>query len=115
MTNHAAERQVIAARNIANADTPGYQARDLADFHDSYDMPAGPGMNATRARHITEPLWSGGAPRMMAETTGASPDGNTVSLEDEMFRSASIKRQHDLALGIYKSGLDLLRTSLGRG
>lgn len=114
MTDHAARRQVMTARNIANADTPGYQARDLAGFADSYGRPGAPAMNATRARHMTEPLWSAGAPRVIVETTGGSPDGNTVSIEDEMVRSASVKRQHDLALGIYKSGLDMLRTSLGR-
>ncbi|MDO5611809.1 MAG: FlgB family protein [Paracoccus sp. (in: a-proteobacteria)] len=115
MTNHAVARQVVTARNIANADTPGYQAKDLEKFADSYGRPSTSGMNATRARHITAPLWSGGSPRIIAETEGASPNGNTVTIEDEMMRSASVKRQHDLALGIYKSGLDMLRTSLGRG
>jgi flagellar basal-body rod protein FlgB len=44
-----------------------------------------------------------------------SPNGNTVSLETELVRSASAKRQHDVSLAIYRSSLDILRASLGRG
>src|SRR5690606_8836086 len=29
---HAANRQRVIAMNVANADTPGYRARDLRDF-----------------------------------------------------------------------------------
>ena len=43
-----------------------------------------------------------------------SPNGNTVSIEDELVRQADAKRQFDLSLYVYQSGLSLLRTSLGR-
>ena len=32
MTGHAVVRQQLLARNVANADTPGYRAQDLAGF-----------------------------------------------------------------------------------
>ena len=34
MAEHAGQRQAIAAQNMANVDTPGYQARRLASFSD---------------------------------------------------------------------------------
>ena len=33
---HAAARQAVVAQNIANADTPGYRARDVADFAETW-------------------------------------------------------------------------------
>ena len=45
----------------------------------------------------------------------ASPNGNTVSLEQEMVRGTQAKSNHDLALTVYKTSLDIIRTSLGRG
>jgi flagellar basal-body rod protein FlgB len=45
----------------------------------------------------------------------ASPNGNTVSLENEMLKSLGAKRQHDRALAIYKSSMTLLRATLSKG
>ena len=36
MARHAAQRQNVIAGNVANADTPGYKARDLTSFAESY-------------------------------------------------------------------------------
>jgi flagellar basal-body rod protein FlgB len=43
-----------------------------------------------------------------------SPNGNNVSLEDQLVRASQVKGQHDLALGVYRKSLDILRMSLGR-
>ena len=45
----------------------------------------------------------------------ASPNSNNVSVEVEMARGTDAKSSHDLALAVYKSSLDILRSSLGRG
>lgn len=113
MSAHAAARQASVARNVANADTPGYRAKDLRDFTESYTAP-GAAMRATRPLHLA----SGsdiGAGRALVDAGGEpSPNGNTVSIEDELVRQADAKRQFDLSLSVYQSGLSLLRTSLGR-
>lgn len=115
MGQHVAERQTIVARNIANADTPGYKAQDLQAFEDSYrgrnDIPA---LRTTDERHLSTPDWSPAAARVTSAETGVSPNGNSVSLEDEMLKAAELKREHDLSLGIYRSALELMRTSIGR-
>ena len=75
------------------------------------DMPAPADRTAT-ADPAAAPL---AADQTQAGSAATSPNGNSVSLEDEMVKGADIKRQHDLALTIYKTSLGLLRSSIGRG
>ena len=110
---HAAARQRLTATNVANADTPGYRAQDLGDFT---ALASGPGMElrTTRPGHVAAGNWGSisGAP---VDARGEpSPNGNTVSLEDEMMRAAEAKRQFDLSLSVYQSGMTLMRTAMGR-
>lgn len=115
MGQHVAQRQTIVARNIANADTPGYRGQDLEPFEDSYDRRDDiPALRTSDPRHLATPEWSPASARVMGTETGVSPNGNSVSLEDEMVKAAELKREHDLSLGIYRSALDLMRTSIGR-
>ncbi|SDF09431.1 FlgB family protein [Sulfitobacter delicatus] len=113
MATHAGQRQAVAAQNVANADTPGYQARDLPKFQSIYrpaDAPAT--ARATRDGHLHGARE--GAVVAAAFVTGeeAAPNGNSVSLETEMLKSVDAKRQHDRALAIYKSGLNILRSTI---
>ena len=114
MGHHVAQRQIVTARNIANADTPGYKAADLPAFADSYRDGPAPAMRTTRAGHLPPPAWADGAIRPVTVEGPASPNGNSVSLEAEMVRAAELKRQHDMAIGIYRSALNLMRSSIGR-
>lgn len=113
MAVHAAARQTAMAGNVANADTPGYRARDAAPFAETYAALSGD-MRATRPGHAA--LARDGAPIPLVPVPGeAAPNGNTVSLETEMVRAADIRGQHERALAIYRSGMNILRTSIGRG
>lgn len=114
---HAADRQNVIAANIANADTPGYRARDMTPFSDSFDSAAARpfDMRATRPGHIRdEPRAHSAEIKTTTAFGAAAPNGNTVSLEDQMMRSAEVRHSHDLALGVYRKSLDILRISLGR-
>lgn len=115
MAGHAAQRQALVARNIAHADTPGYQAQDLVPFEQLVRRgDAGPGLKATRTTHLHGAL-PNGAPQARPDATAANePNQNTVSLEEEMVRAVEIKRHHDRAITIYKSSMKILRASLGR-
>lgn len=109
---HAAQRQRVIAMNVANADTPGYRARDLPQFEDS--VRGGTlELRATRAGHLAAGF-SGTRARAVEVEGEPSPNGNTVSLEDEMVRSADAKREFDLSLSVMQSGLTLMRTAIGR-
>jgi len=113
MGQHASQRHTTVARNIANADTPGFKAEDVQSFAENYRKAAFSTMRTTDPRHLDAPDWSPAA-RHTADETGVSPNGNSVSLEEEMLKAAEVKRSHDLSLGIYSSALDLMRTSIGR-
>lgn len=109
---HAARRQRVIATNVANADTPGYRTRDLPEFEESLRR-SSLELRTTRAGHLAAGL--SGPPFRAVEAEGEpSPNGNTVSLEDEMVRSADAKREFDLSLAVMQSGLNLMRTSIGR-
>jgi flagellar basal-body rod protein FlgB len=112
---HAGERQSVIARNVANADTPGYRAQDIEDFAKIYEG-AGDGLalKATRPGHIAAEGGLTHGARLVDSPDDYDPNGNTVSLEDEMVKAAEVRRQHDMALAVYRSSLGILRTSLGR-
>ncbi|WP_341367481.1 FlgB family protein [Yoonia sp. BS5-3] len=115
MARHAGARQTVVAQNIANADTPGYQAMQIASFQDAFDGTSQSAqMQATRPGHFlnTDALQASAA---YAPSEGEpSPNGNTVSLEDELMNSIAISREHNRALSIYRHTMTILRTSLGR-
>jgi flagellar basal-body rod protein FlgB len=112
---HSSARQSVIAENIAHADTPGYRARDVADFGTLVGDQAAFGARMTRPGHIPFGDDRGGFAAQEATALGAeSPNGNTVSLEDQMMRAADVRQSHDLALGVYRKSLEILRTSLGR-
>lgn len=112
---HAAAQQAVHARNIAHADTPGYQARRLPPFSDIFAESAG-ALRATRPRHL-----HGTAPRHLPEAqidpapATRKPNGNTVSLEHEMVLASRTSGDHEWALSIYATARNILRTSIGRG
>lgn len=114
MSDHAARRNGVVARNIANADTPGFKARDLQSFVESYRHTDPPPLRTSRSDHVASPFWSAASPREVMPEAGNSPNGNSVSLEEEMLKLAETKREHDLSLGIYRSALTLMRTSIDR-
>lgn len=108
LAQHAQTRQGLIAGNIANANTPGYQARDLTPFAETYRQQAsGAAMQATRSTHFTS---SGSLPsNARVIVGGASPDGNGVSLEQQMAQATDVQRHHAQAMAIYRSSLTVLR------
>lgn len=115
MATNAVARHSVIARNVANADTPGYRAQDIASFADSYKSEnSSQALRATRAGHVGAASGSAGTPRAFETADATSPNGNSVSLETEMVRASAARQQHELALSIYSSSLDILRASLGR-
>ncbi|MEP5759268.1 MAG: FlgB family protein [Litoreibacter sp.] len=117
MARNATARQSMVAKNIANADTPGYKARDMMPFDalvkrgnmSSIDMAA------TRAGHMARADQSLSSPTFISPETEQSPDGNTVTVETEILKSIEAERQHSKAISIYQSSMNILRSSIGKG
>lgn len=81
------ERQRLIASNIANADTPGYVARDMnfnQALREATGQQAGATLSTTRAGHI--PLATGAraeANLEYATNSQTNLDGNTVDMDRE--------------------------------
>jgi flagellar basal-body rod protein FlgB len=112
---HAAARQRLISENVAHADTPGYRARDIADFAATLESAPAFAARTTRPGHLAfgaDP--HGFAPREVSAYGAETPNGNTVSLEDQMMRAAEVRQEHDLALGVYQKSLAILRETVRR-
>jgi flagellar basal-body rod protein FlgB len=120
------ERQQVLAQNVANANTPGYEAKDLKelDFGAMVDA-SGPKLApvATNAGHIGSPLSGSGAGDFGRARGGqiikeadfeTSPSGNSVTLEDQMVKVAQTQMDYEAVTTLYTKGLGLVRTALGR-
>jgi len=102
--NLRAARQQVLATNIANADTPGYQARDVDFASQLRRIQSGEGRGAlstTHARHLSGGPGAapGGLELRYRAAEQPSVDGNTVDLNREMarFSENAIRYQADLA------------------
>ena len=109
---HASDRHQLIAQNVANADANDYKAKDLEPFADAYkrhstDVLAG----GERMGVGNEPPWR---TQTIHSTGTASPNGNTVSIEDQMMRSVEAQQDFEAATAIYRKTIEILRASLGR-
>ncbi|WP_296426026.1 FlgB family protein [Yoonia sp.] len=114
MARHAGAGQAVVARNIANADTPGFRAQHVNSFEGAYTGSSRSSQRATRAGHMTGAESGMATARATASSGEPSPNGNTVSLEEELLNSVAVSREHNQALAIYRHTLTVLRTSLGK-
>ncbi len=113
MARHAGARQAVVAENIANADTPGYRAREIGAFAETYRADATSVLRTTRPGHLHSASMASAA-RPHTSDAERSPNGNSVSLELEMLNAVEVQREHSRALAIYRHALGVIRTSLGR-
>ena len=108
MARHAAETQKTSAGNLARANEPGYKAVEVESF----------------AEFVTRTSQQAGGPSGSLDFSGgfeqrltggaASPNGNTVSIEEEVFKSAEAVGKHTMALNVYTKSMDLMKLALGR-
>ena len=115
-----AERQRLVASNIANADTPGYQAREL-DFANALrlatgDTRVGSAPAVTHAEHDATPLGQDEAPGLLyARNSQDAIDRNTVDLDRERasFVDNSVKYEATLRFinGSLRSMLDAMKSA----
>lgn len=112
LAQHAGARQAIVAANIANADTPGYRAMALPAFAAAL-REGGAALARTRPGHLgASPLAS--RAETVESMSEAEPNGNNVSIEQEMLASVEAMREHSRALAIWRHSIGVIRTSLGR-
>lgn len=117
MASHAARRQAVVAQNIAHADTPGYRARDIAPFSETYHSPDRRlSLRATHAAHLPGPVGQGsvaGFREVERPSPNGAINGNSVSLDTEMVEAAQTRLAHETALGVYATLRAITRAARG--
>lgn len=114
MAKHAGARQAIIAQNVANADTPNYEARTLPAFSEMVHQGTEISVKQSRVGHMVNTSQDVTSTQRGHSRTEPAPNGNSVSLEEEMMNSINVTREHDRALAIYRHAMTVLRTTLGR-
>ena len=104
------QRQRLLAQNVANANTPGYRARDIASFQAVLSEPL---LAQTSAGHL--PGTAGAAGDGQTKFAARSPDGNAVSIEEQLSRVADTAGIQELVLNIHHRYQSMFKTALGRG
>lgn len=109
------DRQTVLAENVANADTPGYVARDLRppDFKNMLDqtqkkfslVTTQPG-HISVARDVTEDA-------RPEKESDSGIDGNRVSLEQEMMKVSQTANDFALTTTIYRDNIGMIKSVLG--
>ena len=107
-----AARQTTISGNVANANTPGYRARDVEPFADVLDKTKLT-MAATNGGHIGfEPSHAEAAKVKKSESWDTVYSKNSVSLEQELIKAGEVNRQHSLNTSIVKSFHRMLLSSV---
>ena len=112
-------RQGLLAENVANAETPGYRGRDLKQY--DFAARSGPMNSASLATLATRPMHfsvssgdgSGFDAQRMANFE-VTPEGNGVTLEDEMMKVTTNMMDYQTATSLYQKSIRILKTALGK-
>lgn len=124
------DRQNVIAENIANANTPGFIARDVGPFSFDAHMKGMGGAGAggqmsvaapvmTRANHMpgVQIRSTNDQQYAKARKTGDSEttlNGNAVVLEDQMLKLTETRMEYDAAISFYQKSMGLLRMAARR-
>jgi flagellar basal-body rod protein FlgB len=111
-------RQGLLAENVANAETPGYRGRDLAAFEFNPTAPSQAGISTatTRPMHFAVGSASGAGTfdARRLNSFEITPEGNGVTLEDEMMKVTTNLVEYQAVTSLYQKSIKILRSALGR-
>ncbi len=110
--NWLATRQVTIAANVANANTPGYRAQDVAPFNAVLSHLQLP-IATTSAGHL-QPETPGGLKTAVkpADTWDVVYSGNSVNLEQEMMKAGQVGNAHTLNTNIVRAFHQMLQMAV---
>lgn len=113
------ERQRVVATNIANSETPGYKAREVSEPNFA-SLVGGSGMIAAPRVQLTDRMKSLGAIQPIGtglildkDITETKPDGNNVTLEDQLLKMGEIQADFTAMTGLYRKQMSMLKTAVG--
>jgi len=118
---HLAARQQVISQNIANSETRGFKARELEapDFSSLVSEKGVPHVTRPRVSVTSGMVALGVAPstdgRVFADpdTSETKPDGNNVTLEDQLLKMGEVRTDFTTMTNLYRKQLGLLKRAVG--
>jgi flagellar basal-body rod protein FlgB len=103
-------RQSTIAANVANANTPGFKARDVEPFHKVLDgMPVRLAMTSPAHLQLSA-VETDTKATAKKDSWEVVHSGNSVSLEQEMVKGGDVNRDYSLNTAIVRSFHRMLMT-----
>ena len=99
----AGMRQQVLAQNIANANTPGYQRKDV-DFHDALRTAMGEGASALQGVSFS----------VQTDQSATRADGNGVDIDVESADMAKNGLEYQALVSVAKARLEILQSAMGQ-
>jgi flagellar basal-body rod protein FlgB len=110
----ADQRQTLLANNIANVSTPSYHPKDLQSFAQILSGASGMEPVQTQPNHMNGTADGALHPTLPQRPGGRAPDGNAVTLDEQLVKVADTETIQTLVTTIYKKYLGLFSIALGR-
>jgi flagellar basal-body rod protein FlgB len=116
------DRQNVIAQNIANSETPGYKAREI-DEPSFAGLVSGGGISIAKPKvQLTGAMKGLGAiqPRggslvFDKDISETKPDGNNVTLEDQLLKMGQVQADFAAMTNLYRKQISMMKTALGKG
>ncbi|SFK18330.1 flagellar basal-body rod protein FlgB [Sphingomonas sp. NFR04] len=116
------QRQQVIAQNLANSETPGYKSRDVSEPNFGDLLQGAGGISIAKPRvELTGTMKNLGAVQPMGsgivfdkDVTETKPDGNNVTLEDQLLKMGKVQADFSAMTNIYRKQMVLLKTALGK-
>lgn len=109
--NWLATRQAVVAQNIANANTPGYVAKEVAPFKAVYDQTQLELVSTSPGHMALDPLSADDATKDTSPWE-VVPSGNSVSMEREMLKANDVSREYSMNTAIVKAFAQMYTVSV---
>ncbi|WP_157084612.1 flagellar basal body protein [Sphingomonas pituitosa] len=116
------QRQQVIAQNLANSETPGYKSRDVSEPNFGDLLQGAGGISIAKPRvELTGTMKNLGAVQPVGsglvfdkDVTETKPDGNNVTLEDQLLKMGKVQADFSAMTNIYRKQMVLLKTALGK-
>ncbi len=114
---YLSERQSVLAENIANANTPGYQAMDVKEASFEQFLQRGSSSLApavTRPGHMSMSTGEGNfAKQEQKSSFDITPTGNSVVLEEQMIKMNETAMNYEATTMLYKKMTLMMSSAIG--
>ena len=105
------KRMEVLARNIANADTPHYKAKDI-DFRSVLNQTREDALNSTHNMHMKIAMEEDSSGEKYRMPFNASFDGNTVEMNVEQAKFGQVAADYQTTLNILENRVSGIRRAL---